>query len=167
MNAEYWIEKLQLQPHVEGGYFREIYRSEQKVKLVNNSEKIFHAGTDIYFLLGSPSEGQFSAWHYLENTEEIWHHHVGDDVKIYYIDNNAQLQTKLLGMSEQAEPLIHIPANCWFAAAVNNPAPSAYALLSCACFPGFDYNNFRLAERNTLIAEYPQHQQIIKQFTRG
>lgn len=116
--------------------------------------------------MGSPTQGQFSAWHYLTDIEEAWHHHAGDDVLIYWIDKNAQLQSKLLGTSEHAEPQVHIPANSWFAAVVNNNDQKAYTLVSCTCFPGFDFANFQLADRRMLIDLYPQHQKIIEQLTR-
>lgn len=165
LNLDHWIEKLGLQPHPEGGYFKETYRTKSTVCL-QNKNKEYNIGTDIYFLLGSPSIGHFSAWHRLNGIDETWHYNYGDDLTVYWIDENEKLVESILGIGKNAQLQIHIPANCWFAAVVNNPNPEAYALVSCICFPGFDFSDFVLADRNKLIKKYPKHEEIISQLTR-
>jgi len=71
----YWIEKFGLMKHPEGGYYKQTFRSENIVTL---SGKTTHsAGSSIYYLLKSPSAGDFSAWHRLNNLEETWYYHTG------------------------------------------------------------------------------------------
>lgn len=80
-NKEYWIEKLNLQPHPEGGYFKETYRSE----LLESFEEINgirNVSTGIYFLL---TKGNFSAFHRIKS-DEMWHFYDGSPVSIHVIE---------------------------------------------------------------------------------
>src|SRR5215510_13188986 len=75
------INELGLQPHPEGGYFREIFRSGQKVQpLDERSER--SALTTIYFLL---IKGQYGRWHRVAS-DETWHFYEGDPLELYWID---------------------------------------------------------------------------------
>jgi predicted cupin superfamily sugar epimerase len=108
---------------------------------------------------------EFSAWHRLNGLDETWHYHEGVDLTIYLIDANGELITKKLGKGEGAEYQIHIPKDQWFAALVDNPEPDAFCLASCVVFPGFDFKNFELAERDKLAKLYPQHKDLIIKLT--
>lgn len=123
--AEYWIQKLSLSPHPEGGFFKEIYRSQDVVKSSGNDEDR-KASTSIYYLL---KQGQYSSWHTLKS-DEIWHHYDGSDIKIYIFDRkNKQLSIKICGReSENASFQVLIPKNTWFAAEL---AEGKYALVGC------------------------------------
>lgn len=166
LNINHWIDKLELKPHPEGGYFKETYRTKNKITLQAKNNKEYNVGTDIYFLLGSPSIGHFSAWHRLNGIDETWYYNYGDDLTVYWIDAEGNLIEKMLGIGKDAHLQVHVPANCWFAAIINNPNPEAYTLVSCICFPGFDFSDFVLADRNKLINDYPKHEEIIRKLTR-
>jgi len=57
-----------------------------------------------------------------------------------------------------------VPANCWFA---SQPAPAtSFSFVGCTVSPGFDFNDFEMADAVTLSTSYPQHAGIIKQLTR-
>ena len=95
--ASYWIEKLQLQKHIEGGSFREVYRSSLIIEK-NNLPDIFNgsrnSSTSIYFLL---ENGQFSALHRIAS-DELWHFYYGDGLTIYQINAlSGELHIKKLG----------------------------------------------------------------------
>src|SRR5882757_5219423 len=95
-NAAYWIQQLQLTAHVEGGAFREVYRSE--LTIPQKALPVFFQGnrniaTSIYFLL---AEGQFSAFHRIAS-DECWHFYFGDALLIYEIGHNGLMVTHRLG----------------------------------------------------------------------
>ena len=164
-SAAYWREQLKLESHVEGGSFRETYRSEWVLDLatlpagMNGSR---NASTCIYFLL---EEGQFSAFHRIA-ADEIWHFYDGHTLTIYEIAPGGKLLAHKLGrdVSNGESLQVIIPAGNWFAARVE--APGEYALAGCTVAPGFDFADFELAEKAPLQAAYPDHAVLIDTLTR-
>jgi uncharacterized protein len=158
--ANYWIEKLKLQPHPEGGFYKETYRSEGTTE-VGEEGKIRHHSTAIYFLL---LENKFSAFHRIQS-DELWHFYAGSCINIFFIDHEENLQTIRLGSNTEAGEQFQavVPAHCWFAARMVQPY--SYALVGCTVAPGFDFKDFEMAERKNLIRQYPQHAQIITSLT--
>lgn len=164
-NANYWIHRLQLSAHVEGGAFREVYRSELTV--AQKGLPVFFQGdrnfcTSIYFLLAS---GQFSAFHRIAS-DELWHFYFGDPLLIYEIGHAGTLTVHRLGpdMEKGAHFQAVVKAGSWFASI---PADdSEYALVGCTVSPGFDFAEFELADRAALTNQFPQHGKIIEALTR-
>jgi len=161
---EYWIEKLNLLKHPEGGYFREIYRSHELIDAASlplryGGKRAF--STSIYFLLKS---GEFSAFHRLKS-DEIWHFYYGSPLILYMINNNGKLLKQLLGNNpDKNEHLqIVIEKGNWFAASVMKPA--SYSLMACSVSPGFDFLDFELAKKDELLKEYPQYYEVIVNYT--
>jgi uncharacterized protein len=163
--AAYWIEKLNLTPHVEGGAFREVYRSE--LIIPRSSLPLFFQGarsasTSIYFLL---SQGQFSAFHRIA-ADELWHFYFGDTLVVYEITHGRHMVEHRLGPNPDKGEVFQtvVKAGSWFASA---PAPgSEYALVGCTVAPGFDFEDFELAERTALVSMYPEHAERITKLTR-
>ncbi|HEY4109507.1 cupin domain-containing protein [Puia sp.] len=164
-SASYWIDKLGLTPHVEGGAFGEVYRSE--LIIPRSSLPLFFQGnrsasTSIYFLL---SKGEFSAFHRIAS-DELWHFYFGDPLLVYEITHGGQMVVHRLGSNpEKGESFqTTVKAGSWFASV---PAPgSEYALVGCTVAPGFDFEDFELARRETLAAQYPEHAEVIRRLTR-
>jgi predicted cupin superfamily sugar epimerase len=164
-DASYWINKLQLTQHVEGGAFRETYRS--KLTIPRTVLPLFfqgdrNASTTIYFLLAS---GQFSAFHRIA-ADEVWHFYFGDPLLVHEINHNGRLITHLLGTDPEKGESFQtiIKAGSWFASV---PAPgSEYALVGCTVAPGFDFADFELADRAALSQQYPEHAELIEKLTR-
>jgi uncharacterized protein len=158
--ANYWIEKLKLQPHPEGGYYKETYRSEG-ITVVGEEQRQRSYSTAIYFLL---LEDKFSAFHRIQS-DELWHFYTGSSIHIYIIDHQGNLQMMYLGNNIEAGEQFQavVPAHCWFAARMVQP--HSYALVGCTVAPGFDFKDFEMAERKNLIRQYPQHAQIITSLT--
>ena len=140
------IEALHLEPHPEGGYYREMHRSQTIVYAVNSLEQK-SAYTSIYYLL---SGGDFSSWHRIKS-DETWFFHVGCDVLIYYFDEKKLLQTFQLGLASKNLQAT-IPANTWFSA--KPLSESSFCLVSCAVAPGFEFNDFEIGSREELIEEF-------------
>lgn len=162
-SAQYWIEKLNLQSHPEGGYFNETYRSNEsidKTSLPNRYASTRSFGTSIYFLLTTESVSNF---HRLAS-DEIWHYHQGGCAVIHMISSEGTLQSKRIGCDlEGGDSLqVVIPRGHWFAAEV---IERDFILVGCTVAPGFEFEDFELADRNTLSAAYPQHKTLIERFT--
>jgi predicted cupin superfamily sugar epimerase len=164
-SAAYWIKKLQLTPHVEGGAFREVYKSDlvfPQTVLPPAFGGGRHACTSIYFLL---EQGDFSSLHRIAS-DEIWHFYAGDSLLIYEIDITGLLLVHHLGCSmdngEQFQCVIK--AGSWFGAKLYQSGE--YALTGCTVAPGFDYKEFELGTREKLLKQFPQHKLIIEEMTR-
>ncbi|ASZ11793.1 cupin domain-containing protein [Chitinophaga pendula] len=163
--AQYWREQLSLTHHVEGGAFRETYRSSlilPKTALPAAIKGDRNAATAIYFLL---EHGEFSAFHRIA-ADEIWHCYDGQRLYIYEIEQDGSLTKHMLGKNiQQGENLqVVIKAGNWFASRIETPG--TFALVGCTVAPGFDFEDFELADRNTLQTQYPQHANLIGELTR-
>ncbi len=158
MTAKRLIQTLQLQPHPEGGFYRETYRTEEKITTVDG--KVRNIGTAIYFLLEDEDKSHF----HRILSDELWFFHQGEPMEIMMIQD-GKLHTSLLGNNiEQGEvPQLIIPANIWFAARVKDS--KGYALVSCTVSPGFDFADFELANKKDLISEFPEYKSVIDEFT--
>jgi predicted cupin superfamily sugar epimerase len=157
--AQYWIKRLELQPHPEGGYYKEVYRSEESVDgklLPGNRDGVRSVSTAIYFLL----EGNdFSAFHRIKS-DEIWHFYDGAPLMIYAIDKEGKLNEYPLGVDS---PMQIIPKEEWFAAELIDK--SSYALVGCTVAPGFDFADFEMGNKEVLINTNPQFQEIINRLS--
>ncbi|WP_324282412.1 cupin domain-containing protein [Cyanobacterium aponinum UTEX 3221] len=163
-NAQYWIDKLDLQKHPEGGYYRENYRC---LDMVNNDNFLSkyngarNASTAIYYLL---LNDEFSAFHLLKS-DEIFHFYSGSSLDVHIINSQGDYQLIKLGNNPEENEVLQlvIPQNSWFAAAVSQP--NSYSLIGCTVAPGFDFNDFTLGKKEDLLKIFPQHQTIIERFT--
>ncbi|BAC08382.1 cupin domain-containing protein [Thermosynechococcus vestitus] len=163
--AKAWIEALGLQPHPEGGYFREVYRSAGSIpRAVLPSG--FQGGdrpycTSIYFLLPSTA---CSRLHRIAS-DELWHFYTGSSLRIHVILPTGEYQALRLGINlDQGEQLQQVvPAGAWFGATVD--APDSFSLVGCTVAPGFDFRDFELGDRQQLQQQFPQHQRLIERLT--
>ena len=159
------ISKLDMQPHPEGGYYKEIYRSEDEISSDFLSERYpggRNCSTSIYYLLIS---GSFSAFHKI-NQDEIWHFYDGAPVAIHIISPFGKYKKQIVGrnLDQEEVPQLVVPGNHWFAAEVTEH--DNFSLVGCTVAPGFDFDDFELAKRDELISVFPDHSEIIKMFTR-
>lgn len=150
MNAKDWIDHLNLLPHPEGGYYKEVFRSEKQV----DGDK--SALTSIYYLLENEDA---SAFHRL-TSPEVWYYHAGYPLMVYVIHPDGALRSHLMTTDPSGEQQLAIEAGCWFAAAL--PSRFGYALVSCAVAPAFSFDNFELATFDALATLYPQHEELLK-----
>ncbi len=159
------IQQLELQPHPEGGYFKETYRSEgfiPKDSLGNKYTGPRNYSTCIYFLLTSDT---FSAFHKIQQ-DEFWHFYKGSTIDLHMISPEGKHSKVVIGNDiENGEiPQFVVPGGYWFGGKVT--AKDSFALVGCTVSPGFDFADFTLAEREKLIQEFPQHKSIIEVLTR-
>jgi predicted cupin superfamily sugar epimerase len=135
--AEALIQLLELQPHPEGGAYREIHRAEAQVQPADDRPPR-SALTVIYFLLRA---GEESRWHRVLS-DEAWCWLEGDPLELFEAaDPGDPSQRWRLGpVSAEQTPVRVVPRGAWQAARTTG----AYTLVSCAVGPGFDFADFTL-----------------------
>jgi predicted cupin superfamily sugar epimerase len=192
--AAYYINKQKLTRHKEGGSYAETYRSPLVLPndVIGNAFKgSCNACTAIYFLL---EHNQFSAFHRIASdetsmirlsqtrmkihhassirpiknklfTDEIWHFYAGNVLSIYDIDERGELTVHKLGNNLESGETFQcvIKAGHWFASRCE--VENGFSLVGCTVSPGFDFNDFELADRKTLCELYPAHAAIIETLT--
>lgn len=159
--ARQLIDALGLEPHPEGGYFKETFRARQ-IYETPDGRGPRNASTCIYFLLPA---GTFSAWHVVRGSDEIWHHYIGDPVEIHTIDERGEHAVQRLGGDIPAgdRPQFVVPAGVLQAA---RPVGDSFALCGCTVAPGFDFEDFSMPARADLLARFPQHAEILERLSR-
>lgn len=155
------IQKLQLEPHVEGGYFRRTFASGHWLKVEPDAGKRT-AMSSIYYLLTADSP--VGHWH-LNRSDIVHFYHLGSPVHYSMIYPDGSLETAILGPDlvggQQLQLLVE--GGVWKASHL----PSGdYGLVSEAVSPGFDYTDMTLGERDYLTSEYPHHRRLIEAYTR-
>lgn len=162
--AQKFIEKLELQPHPEGGYFKETYRSRGEINskhLEENYRGNRNYSTCIYFLLTSD---KFSALHKIEQ-DKIWHFYHGSPIRLHMITTDGIYSCQMIGpdLFNEEVPQFVVPGGCWFAGEVVNK--DSFSLIGCTVSPGFDFNDFELKSRNELTELFPDLKDIITRLT--
>ncbi len=153
------IEELRLKPHPEGGYYSETYRSKGIIKTEDGEfPDGRNFGTSIYYLLGSDD---ISKLHRIKS-DEIWHHYEGSSITIHMIHPNGEYNKLSLGkdLTKGQYPQQIVPAGAWFGVTVD--VADSYVLCGCTVAPGFDFQDFEMAEIKSMLEAFPQHQEIIE-----
>ncbi len=159
MNAQNWIDKLGLEAHPEGGYFKEVYRNPSTIQVMEDGAKR-NLATSIYFLLEGEQKSHF---HQLKS-DELWYFHAGGPVKIHIVEDE-EYRTEILGLDldRGQSPQVLIPRNSIFAAEVVDK--NSFCLMGCMVNPGFDFKDFRMVTKNKLMLKIPEQKKIIEKFT--
>ncbi len=163
-SAEKYIEKLKMEKHPEGGWFTEIFRSDESFEKGSLPERYNgdrHYATSIFYLL---REKEHSDLHIL-NSDELWHFYDGQTLFIHCIDQDGNYQKKKLGLDldNGAMPSVLVPKLTWFAAEV--ATDDGFSLVGCTMSPGFEFEDFCLGTRDELLNMFPQHQELIEKFS--
>jgi len=154
------VKALELEPHPEGGFYRQTYRSEAM------REDGRHYATSILFLLTSENPSRF---HRLD-AEEIWYYHGGDPLIVHIIDELGAYKTIEIGPNLEVGQVFQavVPPGVWFGSSVA-PAKDGvvgWSLVGCAVAPGFTFDGFELADREVLLAHAPAQENIIARLTK-
>lgn len=164
MDTEELIHHFELEKHPEGGYFKEVYRSDGFITSENLTSDFVgdrNYATSIYFLLTSDS---FSAFHKIKQ-DEIWHFYKGASLKLHMISPDGTYSFVIVGndFKKGEVPQFIVPAHHYFAAEVF--AENSFAFVGCSVSPGFDFRDFTLPSCKSLSDEFPNHKEIIKRLT--
>jgi len=159
------ITGLDLQPHPEGGWYKEMYRSPERIPadaLPARYTSGRSLGTSIYYLLG---KDDFSAFHRIQS-DELWYFLKGDPLELLVLMPDGKLRQFVLGLDKPDEICcqLSIPARHWFAARLMDGGH--YALVGTAVVPGFDFADFEMGEAEMLVKEFPDHAGLIRQLCR-
>lgn len=166
--AEDVIRQLDLKPlPEEGGYYRETYREAdiavpaRSVGIDSPTNRV--ASTAIYYLLVPQS---FSALHRIKS-DEIFHFYSGDPVEMIQIDALGNLTTYTLGANifKGEIPQVVVPKGAW--QALRLKPGGAWALMGTTVAPGFEFEDFEVGERQSMLNQFPQHRDAIIKFSRG
>ena len=158
------IQKFDLLPHPEGGFFKETYRSQGSIPNTSLDKEIEgerNYCTGIYFLLTSAS---FSAFHKI-NQDEMWHFYGGSPLRIHMIspEGNYSFQDVGTNFENDELPQFVVPAMHWFGAEVLQP--DSYSFVGCTVAPGFDFRDFKLAKQKDLLKICPSQEALINKLT--
>lgn len=150
---EYFIEHLNMHPHVEGGYYVETYQSEVET----DGRPI---ASSIHFLL---TDQNFSAFHRLD-AQELWYYHYGAALHVEMIHQDGTHQTVKIGPNlDEGEVLQYcVPKGAIFGSHVTH----GFSVVGCMVAPAFQYQGFELCQREALLERYPEHKDIIMRLTR-
>jgi predicted cupin superfamily sugar epimerase len=158
------IKNLQLEKHPEGGYFREIYRSNEVLKksaLDNRYSGDRNYSTSIYYLLPGNSISRF---HRLKS-DETWHFYLGSPLILHCINEIKGYYSIKLGNDLINNEVLQftIPFGDWFAAEVVKK--KSFSLTGCTVAPGFSFQDFELAEQIEFSLKLPELKELIYRFT--
>ena len=143
------IEKLHLEPHPEGGYYRQLYGNDASGKKDIST---------IYYML---ADSDISAFHRLHGVTEVWYYHAGEPLSIYVIDADGNMTVHKLSPEEEMQVIIH--PEQWFAAEI--PSKKGFCLVGCAVAPAFSFENFELGDKDALKQQFPQYAELIERLT--
>ncbi len=144
LSAKTLIRRFQLSPHVEGGAFRELYREDGR------TEERPASGV-IYYLLGAGERSQF----HLLDADEYWLYHVGPPLRLWLLKPQGVVETRLLGLTEGAQPCVLMKAGTVFGAR-HEPNLPGDTLVSCVTVPEFSYQHYRILSRAEVLATWPR-----------
>lgn len=152
--AQDWIDHLNLEPHPEGGYYKQ---TEVSTLTHEASGKDLPLYTSIYFLLTPDSPSHF---HRL-TSDEMWFFHAGSPLTVHSLTPSGNYEAIKLGLDFSAGQHVHhtVSAGTIFGSTVEQD----YALVSCTVVPGFDFSEFELFTKQDLLHSYPEHESIIDQ----
>jgi hypothetical protein len=148
------VERLNLAPHPEGGFFGETYRSARSAGDRSLS-------TAIYFLVTAESPSRM----HRVGSDEIWHFYLGDPLEMLQLGPEAQSKVVIIGNDLAAGefPQVLVPGGVWQGTRVR--PGGRYALVGATVTPGFDFADFAMGDRTTLTADYPPHAKLIEALT--
>lgn len=148
------IQRLNLRPHPEGGYFRETYRHPQAF----GGRAL---ATAIYFLVTAVSPSRM----HRVASDEMWHFYCGDPLEMLQLAADGASSLCRIGIDvEHGEaPQVLVPAGAWQGTRV---APGGrFALIGATVVPGFDFADFTMGERAALTRAYPDRESLIAALT--
>ncbi|MDE1463837.1 cupin domain-containing protein [Spartinivicinus poritis] len=163
------IAHLNLQPlPEEGGYYRETYKSADTIQyhFTNDASTVIRAvSTAIYYMV---LPDNFSALHRIKQ-DEVYHHYLGESVEmlLIYPDGNHQLITLGKNIANGEQLQVVVPSGTWQGVKLSKRDSTGYALLGTTVAPGFEFDDFELANAEQLVEQYPRLKSLIHKYTKG
>jgi predicted cupin superfamily sugar epimerase len=165
LTAQNLIDVLGLQPHPEGGFFRETYRSHDKVPAPGLPARFGaerSVSTAIYYML---TKGTRSKLHRIKS-DEVWHFYLGGPLVVAQLnESTGKLTETRLGQDLAGSCVVQyvVPAGVWFGAYPENGTD--YSLVGCTVAPGFDFADMEFGVRAKLLERFPSARETILRLT--
>ncbi|MDY0286516.1 MAG: cupin domain-containing protein [Bacteroidales bacterium] len=154
-----YIRENQLQPHPEGGYFHRLHTS----SFLFSMDKTRKAASSVLYML---PQGAFSAFHRID-AEEVWYPADGTAMLLVLLFPDGSLEKIVLGKNSFAgqRRAFCVAPGTWMAA--RPQGTGAFSSVICHVTPAFVYEGFQLATPEGLLHRFPQHETVIRAFTRN
>lgn len=161
------IERLDLKPHPEGGFYHQYYRADEELAAAALPARYGAPralSTAIYYLLTADT---FSEMHRLAS-DEIFHHYAGDAVEQLQLFADGSGRVMRLGMDLAAgeRPQLVVLEGVWQGSRLAAGGEHGWALLGTTVAPGFDFADYRAGGRAELSAGWPAYRELIAALTR-
>lgn len=153
------VTNLKLEEHPEGGWYKEIYRS--NLKTLNENTQSRDLLTSIYFLL---TDRNCSKFHSIES-DELWYYHLGSGFTVHCLSPDGEYYRIKIGPNHEVGEVFQalVPKGTIFGSTVESE--NSFSLVSCAVAPGFDFEDFKLYSAEELLKKFPDHAGIINRLT--
>jgi predicted cupin superfamily sugar epimerase len=161
MDAKTLIEALALEPHVEGGYFRRTFQADHRARIATPAGERYTL-TSIHYLL--TQDAPVGHWH-LNRSDILHFFHLGAPITYYLIHPDGRLERVVLGPDPGKGQRLQlaVTGGTWKASHLET---GEFGLISEAVAPGFEYEDMTLGRRDALLAQFPQHAELIQRFSR-
>jgi purine nucleoside permease/predicted cupin superfamily sugar epimerase len=163
MNTQELVKALNLEAHVEGGYFRQTFKADHRPMIQTASGQRVTM-TSIYYLLTAESP----IGHFHMNQSDIMHYfHMGDPITYSLIQPDGQLETIVMGSDPSQGQVMQmmVKGGIWKASQIPTDGQYGYGLIGEAVAPGFEYSDMQLGEKEPLMMQFPQHISLIEQLS--
>lgn len=164
LSAQDLVDLLDLEAHVEGGYFRQTFKASHRPQITTELGKR-HTMTSIYYLLTKASP----IGHFHMNQSDIMHYfHMGDPITYYMLNTNGSLQTTILGPdpTKGHQMQMMVKGGTWKASKTSTDGMYGYGLIGEAVAPGFEYSDMQLGKTAMLLKQFPEHKILIEEMSR-
>lgn len=164
LTAELLAKALNLEAHIEGGYFRQTFKANHRPTIATeNGDRV--TMTSIYYLLSAQSP----IGHFHMNQSDIMHYfHMGDPITYYMLNTDGSLQVTILGSdpTKGHQMQMMVKGGTWKASKIPTDGKYGYGLIGEAVAPGFEYADMQLGKTAMLLEQFPQHKQLISELSR-
>jgi len=162
LTAAELVEHLGLDGHVEGGFFRRTYASDYTLLTEDDRERL--TLSSIFYLLAAESPiGHF----HLNQSDIVHYFHLGDPITYYLLHPTGELETTVMGSDVRRGQVLQltVPGGVWKASEIPSNGSHGFGLISEAVTPGFEYDDMTLGYRDVLVAQFPQHDTLVKRLS--
>jgi predicted cupin superfamily sugar epimerase len=162
-NAQDVVAALNLQPHMEGGFYRRTFQTEDSTVTTAGGQR--YLMSSIYYLLTRDSPvGHF----HLNQSDIVHYYHLGDAIQYSLIYPDGTLKTVVMGNDILAGECLQlqVPGGIWKASQLMDGS-AGYGLISEAVSPGFDYADAQMGHRQKLCEQFPEHAALVERLTQG
>ncbi|MFK7829497.1 MAG: cupin domain-containing protein [Congregibacter sp.] len=158
------IELLELEGHVEGGFYRRTYEASQLPRLRTEHGERFSM-TSIFYLL--TREGPVGHFH-LNRSDIVHYFNLGDPIDYFLMHPDGRLETVTMGPDPRQGHRLQmtVAGGTWKASRLTDGGENGFGLISEAVSPGFDFEDMTLGYIDQLAKQFPRHRELIEQLSR-